>query len=124
MDEQGGPSFLIMQTYSFNAIKYCYVDSFKEVQEGREVALNGGAIRRARVPINNRCVAPTGTARRATPLPACGHFLVTAMWVGDLREEEQALCLVHFWSWVNSLFSLLALWGNKNWPPSMKVKQH
>ena len=22
-----------------------------------------------------------------------------------------------------SLFSLLALWGNKNWPPSMKVKQ-
>ena len=22
-----------------------------------------------------------------------------------------------------SLFSLLALWGNKNWPPSIKVKQ-
>ena len=22
-----------------------------------------------------------------------------------------------------SLFSLLALWGNKNWPPSMKVKK-
>ena len=33
------------------------------------------------------------------------------------------LCLIHFWSWEISLFSLLALWGNKNWPPSIKVKQ-
>ena len=24
---------------------------------------------------------------------------------------------------MNSLFSILALWGNKNWPPSMKVKK-
>ena len=27
-----------------------------------------------------------------------------------------------FVGWKNSLFSLLALRGNKNWPPSMKVK--
>ena len=33
------------------------------------------------------------------------------------------LYLIHFWGWMNSLFSLLALWGNKNWPPSMKVKK-
>ena len=32
-------------------------------------------------------------------------------------------CLIQFWSWVNSLFPLLALWGNKNWPPSMKVEK-
>ena len=32
-------------------------------------------------------------------------------------------CLIQFWSWENSLFQLLALWGNKNWLPSMKVKK-
>ena len=32
------------------------------------------------------------------------------------------LCLIQFWSGMNSLFPLLAPWGNKNWPPSMKVK--
>ena len=32
-------------------------------------------------------------------------------------------CLILFWSWENSLFPLLALWGNRNWLPSMKVKQ-
>ena len=26
-------------------------------------------------------------------------------------------------SWKNFPFPLLALWGNKNWPPSMKVKR-
>ena len=35
----------------------------------------------------------------------------------------KTLCLIQFLSWVNSLFPLLALWGNKNWPPSMKVKK-
>ena len=33
------------------------------------------------------------------------------------------LSLIQFWSWKNSLFSQLALWGNKKWPPSMKVKK-
>ena len=32
-------------------------------------------------------------------------------------------CFIQFWSWRNPLFPLLALWGNKNWPPSMKVKK-
>ena len=30
--------------------------------------------------------------------------------------------LIHFESWENSLFSQLALWGNKNWPSSIKTK--
>ena len=30
---------------------------------------------------------------------------------------------IHWGSWENSLFSLLALWGNKNGLPSMKVKK-
>ena len=29
---------------------------------------------------------------------------------------------IHFESWENSLFSQLALWGNKNWPSSIKTK--
>ena len=33
------------------------------------------------------------------------------------------LCLIHFLNWQNSPFSLLALWGNKKWSPSMKVQQ-
>ena len=32
-------------------------------------------------------------------------------------------CLIPFWSWMNSLFSLLALWGNKNWTPRIKVEK-
>ena len=35
----------------------------------------------------------------------------------------KTLCLIHFCGWENSIFPLLALWGNKNWPPSMKVKE-
>ena len=33
------------------------------------------------------------------------------------------LRLIQFESWVISIFPVLALWGNKNWPPSMKVKK-
>ena len=29
-------------------------------------------------------------------------------------------CLIHLWHWQNSSSFLLAFWGNKNWPPSMK----
>ena len=32
-------------------------------------------------------------------------------------------CLILFWGCENSLSPLLALWGNKNWLPSMKVKK-
>ena len=32
-------------------------------------------------------------------------------------------CLIHFWGWKNSLFPLLALLGNKNWPPIINLKK-
>ena len=38
-------------------------------------------------------------------------------------ETLKPLSLIHIGSWENSLFSLLALWGNKNGLPSMKVKK-
>ena len=38
-------------------------------------------------------------------------------------KAPNPLCLIQFWSYKNSLFSILALWGNKNWPPGMKVKK-
>ena len=40
-----------------------------------------------------------------------------------MPQAPKSLCLIHFWSWENSLFSVLALRGNNNWPPSIKVKQ-
>ena len=39
-----------------------------------------------------------------------------------MPQALEVPCLIQFWSWMISLFSLLDLWGNKNWPPSMKVK--
>ena len=41
----------------------------------------------------------------------------------ECPQPLKPLCLIHFWNWQNSPFSLLALWGNKNWPPSIMVKQ-
>ena len=40
-----------------------------------------------------------------------------------MPQALKPLCLIQFWSWLNYLFPLLALWGNKNWPPSMKVQK-
>ena len=40
-----------------------------------------------------------------------------------MPQALKTIFLIHFWGWENSLFPLLALWGNKNWPPSMKVKK-
>ena len=37
-----------------------------------------------------------------------------------MLQALKALCLIQFWGWKNSLFPLLALWGNKNCPPSIK----
>ena len=37
-----------------------------------------------------------------------------------MPQALKPLCLIGFWNWKNSLFSLLALWGNKNWPPSIR----
>ena len=40
-----------------------------------------------------------------------------------MLQALKPVCPVHFWSSKNSLFSVLALRGNKNWPPTMKVKK-
>ena len=40
-----------------------------------------------------------------------------------MSQALKTLCLIHFWCWKNSLFPLLALWGNKKWLPSMKMKK-
>ena len=40
-----------------------------------------------------------------------------------MPQALKTLCLIHFFSWQISLFSVLVLWGNKNWPPSIKMKQ-
>ena len=39
-----------------------------------------------------------------------------------MPQALNPLCLIQFWSWMNSLFPLLALCGKKNWPPGRKVK--
>ena len=39
-----------------------------------------------------------------------------------MPQAHKPLWPVHFWSWMNSLFSLLALWGIKNWPRVSKWK--
>ena len=44
---------------------------------------------------------------------------------GPVRVPKalKPLCLIQIWSWMISLFSLLALWGNKNWLPNIKVEK-
>ena len=32
-----------------------------------------------------------------------------------MPQALKTLCLIQFWSWKNSLFPLLALWGNRKW---------
>ena len=38
-----------------------------------------------------------------------------------MPQTLKTLCLIHLWGWENYPFPLLAPWGNKNWPSSMKV---
>ena len=40
-----------------------------------------------------------------------------------MPQALKPLCLIQFWNWKITLFSLLALWGNKNWPFTMKMQQ-
>ena len=40
-----------------------------------------------------------------------------------MAQVLNPLCLIQFESWVNSLLPLLALWGNKNWSPIIKVNK-
>ena len=37
--------------------------------------------------------------------------------------HSHPFCLIHLGNWENSPFSILALWGNKNWPPSINMEQ-
>ena len=39
-----------------------------------------------------------------------------------MPQALEALYLIQFLNGKNSLFSLMALWGNKNWPSSKKVR--
>ena len=41
-------------------------------------------------------------------------------WSSLNAPSTQSPYLIQFWSYKNSLFPLLALWGNRNWPTSMK----
>ena len=74
---------------------------------------------------------PSGVIRIGLPVwrwKRCNNF---RMWEVQraangpvwMPQAPKPLCLIQFWSWVNSLSCILALWGNKNWPPSMKVKK-
>ena len=40
-----------------------------------------------------------------------------------MPQVLKPLCPIQFWSWTFPFSSVLALWGNKNWPPSMKVQK-
>ena len=49
--------------------------------------------------------------------------LMGCKWSSLNAQALKTLCFIQFQSWVNSHFPILALWGNKNSPPSMKVKK-
>ena len=40
-----------------------------------------------------------------------------------MPQALKPLFLIQLWNWKSSHFSVLALWGNKNWPTSIKVIQ-
>ena len=74
---------------------------------------------------------PSGVIRMGSPVWRWKSWTNFRMWEVQraangpvwMPKALKPLCLIQFWSWKNSLFPLLALWGNKNWPPSMKVKK-
>ena len=39
-----------------------------------------------------------------------------------MLQALKPLCFIQFWNWKKFPFSLFTLWGNKNWPPSIKVQ--
>ena len=41
-----------------------------------------------------------------------------------MPKALKPLCRIQFWNRKNSLFPQVTLWGNKNWPASMKVKRN
>ena len=65
------------------------------------MSFNGAAIRRARVPIDDRCVAPN--IRTDTSWSLCGGLL----------ERARMLCPCHWPSWKKSTTSLWKNWISK-----------
>ena len=73
---------------------------------------------------------PSGVIRNGSPVwkwKICKNMEIkVAQWAANgpvwIPKALKTFCLKQFWGWKNSLFPLLALWGNKNWPPSMEVK--
>ena len=73
----------------------------------------------------------SGAIRMVSPVWKCKSwkFIRTKVTQQDANDPVwmpqalRPLCLLHFLSWENSLFWLLALWGNKNGLPSMKVQK-
>ena len=41
-----------------------------------------------------------------------------------MPQALKTSCIIHFLSWENAPFSLLALWGDKNWPPSIEGERN
>ena len=74
---------------------------------------------------------PSGVIRIGLPVWRWKNWYNFKMWEVQraangpvwMSQAPKPLCLIQFWSWENSFFWLLALLGNKNWPPSMKVKK-
>ena len=74
---------------------------------------------------------PSGVIRIGSPVWKCKSWknikTKLAEWAANgpvwMAQALKTLSLIQFWCQKNSLFPLLALWGNKNWLPSMKVKK-
>ena len=74
---------------------------------------------------------PSGVIRNGSPVWSSKRWknfrTKLARWTANgpvwMPQALKSTCLIQFWSWVNSTFPLLALWGNKKWLPSMKVKK-
>ena len=74
---------------------------------------------------------PSGVIRIGLPVWKWKWWKIS--WIKEVQRDAngsvwipkalKTLSLIYFWGWENSTFHLLALWGNKNWPPSMKVKK-
>ena len=83
--------------------------------------------RRPRCPLGRRlCSRRSTCGRRATGTRRCreaGRRTNRLCSWRDTKERGNHVLMTFLMSWVNSLFKLLAILGNKNWPPSMKVKK-
>ena len=75
-------------------------------------------VQRAVIPAHIRCTKCALLPRKYVQSPSTNN--IRYCWNAS---GTQTLYLIHFMGQKNSLFSLLAFWGTKNWPPSMKVRK-